>query len=384
MGIVHTALYLEHEAVDDGGLGEEIGYGLVFLCRIRVVAAPLERVLAEPLPGAVIDGGDASVRAVWIPVRQHEAGCRNRGIDRIDSLYRLVVLLVGQHGVRADFQPFLGLGLEVHPEVVPVEVGIRSGSVLAVIASGHVIVQLVGGSARLNLVVLERSIFVEHFVKPVHVRLGEFLVILAVCQSDFLLVLDSLGRVHQVPLAAGYLGEARLGAQGNPGILGDASALRGDDDDSVGRTGTVDGGAGCVLKHGYGLYVIRADGIEIGCGNRNAVQDEERRGAGVDGIGSADLERCGGARLSGIGQHHQTGGLSLKGLVKAGCRSICDGIRLDSGYRTCYGSLLAHAVCDNDYILKSLCIALESDIVNDLLLPGRDEEGRRLESDELE
>ena len=83
------------------------------------------------------------------------------------------------------------------------------------------------------------------------------------------------GRIgNHVVLEKGVGVHTHLCVQCNDGIalLG---ALCGDDNDTVGTTGTIQGVGGGVLKNGHGLHVVRVDVVDVSV-VRHAVHNIQR------------------------------------------------------------------------------------------------------------
>ena len=146
---------------------------------------------------------------------------------------------------------------------------------------------------------MKQGCIVVDCIQPVHIGLGEYVVVLTCGHSGFDFVLNALGGVHQVPFAVGYGRDSGLGLEADIGLVGVAAALGGDDNHTVGCTGSVNGSGGGILEHGHALDVGRVDGVEVRCGDGDSVQNVERCGAGVDGVGTADYHGGGSTRLTG-------------------------------------------------------------------------------------
>ena len=382
--IVHAELRPDGEPLDGGGLGEERRDHLVFLIGDLVVGQPFERVLALALPGAVLDRGQRAVGTVGIPVRHHETCGRDGGHERILARFGAFDGLVVHHRVGAELEPFGGLLLDVGAERETLEGRTYGDALLVVVAARDVVIGLVGGPRNRELVVLEQGGIVEHLVEPVDVGLAQDVVVFAVGEPDLLLVPDAFVGVHQIPVAVGDLRETELHAVVDLRPLGHAPAFGRDDDHAVGRARTIYRGGGGVLEHRDALDVGRVDGVEVGTGDGDPVEDVERRGTRVDRVHAPDHHRCRRARLTRIGKYRQAGNLSLDGLVERRRRGVLDLFGLDGRYRSGNGALLADTVSDDHHVVERLCLALEGDVVGQRGAAARNREGGGLVADVLE
>jgi len=166
--------------------------------------------------------------------------------------------------------------------------------------------------------------------------------------------------------------------------VGHAAALGGDDDHAVGRARTVYGGGRSVFEDRKALDVGGIDGVEVPARNGDAVQNVERRGAGVDRVGASDGHGCGLARLTGVGKYRQTRNLTLKGLIEGRRRGVLDLLGLDGRYRACDGALFADAVGDHHHVVERLRIALQRDVAGNGASACGNREFERFVTDVLE
>lgn len=381
---IDAELRPDRQPLDGRRLGEERGKYLVFLVAHRIVLDPLEGVLAVTLPAAVLDRGERAVGAVGIPVGEHEPCGRDRRDDGVFARLGQFDVLVVEHRVRADLEPLGGPLFDIGADRVAVEGRAGGDTLLAVVAARDVVVRAVVGARNGQLVALEHGRIVEYGLEPVYVGLAQQVVVLAVGQSDLLFVLDALGGVHQVPVAVGDLRETELHAVVDDRMVVHAAALGGDDHHAVGRAGSVDRGRGGVLEYREVLDVGRVDHVEVRAGDHHAVEDEERFGARVDRVRTADGHDGRLAGLTRVGEYREARDLTLQRLVKCGRRGAFDLFGLDGRYRSGDGALLAHAVGDDDHILESLRVALHLEVEGHVCLSFGNDVLDRLVADVLE
>ena len=150
--------------------------------------------------------------------------------------------------------------------------------------------------------------------------------------------------------------------------------LRGDDDNAVGSTGTVDGGRGGVLEDGEGLDVFRVDGGQriahagdAVIGNGQAVNDVERVVGRVQGCTATDTDRCAGARHTGTGSDDDTGALAAEEVSRGRDDTLVDLVGLDRCDGTRKVTLLDGTVTDHDDVIEILGVALEREGCRNLI-----------------
>ena len=93
--------------------------------------------------------------------------------------------------------------------------------------------------------------------------------------------------------------DSELGLERDAGLAGVPASAGSDDDHTVRCAGSVDRSRRGVLEDGHALDVGRVDGVEVACRDGHAVQDVQRRGPGIDRVGSSDGHRGRLARLAG-------------------------------------------------------------------------------------
>ena len=94
---------------------------LVLLVPDRILAHIHDRILTGSSPVACCKRSQTAILGVWIPVRQHEAACRNRSHGSIATIISLLSLLVGSHGVGTYLQPLASLDICIGADVVTAE-----------------------------------------------------------------------------------------------------------------------------------------------------------------------------------------------------------------------------------------------------------------------
>ena len=273
--------------------------------------------------------------------------------------------MVVEHGVGTDLEPVGGTLLNVGAKRITVEIRPYRDTVLIVVSARDVVVRAVARARDRELVVLQQRRIVIYGIEPVHIRLAQQVVVLARGEAYLLLVLDTLGRVHQVPVVLRQLRESELHAVGDAGLRGHTSALGRDDDHAVRGAGAVDRCRRGVLEHRDRLDIGGVDGVEVGTRDCGAVEDIEGSRSRVDRVCASDAERGRHTRFTRAGQYRQAGDLSLQRLIERRRGGVLDLLGLDRRDRSGNGALLAHAVGYDHDILKGFRFGLELDIVFD-------------------
>ena len=125
--------------------------------------------------------------------------------------------------------------------------------------------------------------------------------------------------------------------------------LGGDDDNAVCAAGTVDSRRGTILKHVYGLDIVRGDLVKA---SWDTVDQHERSGAGLEGRGSTKRDLGAGDRVAVRIVDDQAGNLTLDKVGGVGARGLDKVLFLDGGDGTGHLCLLHGTVTDSDGFLK--------------------------------
>ena len=96
---------------------------------------------------------------------------------------------------------------------------------------------------------LEHRRVIEHDIHPVDIYLREIIVVLTCGHADLLLILDTLRSVHEVPISVRHSRPSQLHPVVDVRTVHVASALGGDHDHTVCRTGTVNRCRRRILEH---------------------------------------------------------------------------------------------------------------------------------------
>ena len=280
-GVVHFAVAAKragHGVVVSGGVALQlIAHGLLIVFVI---------LLGQGLAG---DGGSEDGREVEGRA-QHRAELRVLADARalyasvghvhghVELVQEVALLRLVEHGVdivRAEAQALIVRLSEVAAH----------DALLVVVAQGEIVVQLLGGAADAQLMVLHRSIVVEHQLLPVGAEALDGVAV-GVGQVGRIQIKRSLAAIE----AALVLHDGIVGGTGHVALLPrilpahakvivDAGLallafLRGNQDDAVGSPGTVDGTRGSVLQH---LYRLNVGGIHKvnAAGYGHAIDDVE-------------------------------------------------------------------------------------------------------------
>ena len=335
---------------------------LIFLVLDRIHAHVNDRVLAGSCPVACSKWSQTAILCVWIPVRQHESACWDRSNGSITAVISLLSLLVGSHGVGTYLQPLACLYISIGADVVTAEGWILCDTVLIVETTRNIVVQAVGSTVDREFVALQRSSVVEHLVQPVYVYSWKEIVILTCIQTYFFLKLDTLVGIHHFPVGLCQLRETILCTERNLRLVHCQASLGSDDNHTIGSTCTIDRGRRGIFQYRDTFDVVRTQGIEIWTWDRHAVEDKEWRLAGVDRVGTTDLEGSRLARFTRRRDDLQTGTLSLQSLVEACRRHIFYLFRLYGRHGTRNGSLLSHTIRHHNHFVHHLGIRSKGDV----------------------
>ena len=179
----------------------------------------------------------------------------------------------------------------------------------------------------------------------------EGLVHLGVNDAVLELEVEEFVGAHGVAQLACYLAPAHGLRNGDLCLFAAAAPLGGDEDDTVGRTRTVDRGGRCVLEHRHALNVVRAEHLQnAGAGGRT-VDDDEGGCAGRERTDTADVHaHCAeGADVASVGEHLQTRYLALQSVGHVGHGLGCHHVAIDALDRTHHGAHLTSRTVTYDH-----------------------------------
>ena len=133
--------------------------------------------------------------------------------------------------------------------------------------------------------------------------------------------------------------------------------LRGDEDDTVGRTRTVDGSGSSVFEHFDALNILGVDELHAVLVGSHAIDDVERVGV-VDGTDTAHTDHRLGTGLAGSTRDVDAGGQTFQGILGAQLCLALEVFGIDLGDRGRDDTLLLDAIADDDHIAERLGIVL--------------------------
>ena len=395
----------EGQVRDEGDLGEVSRGDLVHVGDILVVGRIGQHVPAGPVGTvgtvlvdvvAVGVGGVAALRIVILPDVEsgrhrteephHGVACRGVGVG------------MGEGGVGAHFQPLLHMRGDVGTAGDTLKLLGRVDTLVVQVAAGEIVVRVALAAAQVHIVLLAWT-DLEEFAAPVavpqEVVIGHEQVavgvddVARVPRNHLEFVREVVrregagfrrgvaavdGRVVQaLPGHPGVLGrsqlpgqrnghgsKAQVGTEGNLAVLA-LALLRGDHDDAVCGTGTVQGGCSRVLQDRHGLDVAGGDGVDV-AGIGHTVHHIERGTRGVHGADTADVDGTAVTRLTaGVDDLHARAE-TLQGLRHVGRGNLLDVLFLDDRGRSRKGGLGGGTVRDHDGFVEHLAVVLEDDV----------------------
>ena len=169
-------------------------------------------------------------------------------------------------------------------------------------------------------------------------------------------------------------GDTILSTIGNSGFLVIGTGLGGHVHNTVGCTGTVDGGCRCILQNGDGQNVVRVHGHDGTAAGRNTVNHKQRGSAGSEGtytvqghgyvVITGNTTRC---------EHGQTGHLTLEHIQGRSGRGVRQGFGLH-GFHGTYqvGNFLAGTITDNHRFFNEFAGNLHANIDGIAAIDGLD------------
>ena len=173
-----------------------------------------------------------------------------------------------------------------------------------------------------------------------------------ILDAEHLPELHVLGSVHHARSRVHDVGNAVLRRDAHGGLLLHLTLLGGDDDDTVGGAGTVDGRGGGIFQYGQVGDVGGVQGVEDLVADGCTIEDEERCGAGVDAVDAAQTDGGRGGRLARGAEHRETSHLSLKGIREVGGGDVLNLLRAygSHGSRDTAGFLCGAIADDDDFL----------------------------------
>ena len=237
---IDTELRTQDKVLYGRILGVKHAYSLVLLKVHRVVLEPLNGVVSAACPATVFRRSYRTVLVVGVPVREHKARSRNGSIESILAVVGLVNLLVCEHCVGTYLQMVVGLHVGIDTHIVAGERRTKGNTLLVEITGRHKIVELVGCVVNREVVALKLGSVVEHHIEPVYVGLAQYVIVLTCVEAKLFFELYALGSIHKIPVAVSKVGNTPLRTEGNIDLFGVCTALCGDNNHTVGSTGTVD------------------------------------------------------------------------------------------------------------------------------------------------
>ena len=174
---------------------------------------------------------------------------------------------------------------------------------------------------------------------------------------DHIQVFRSGDPVHSVGVR---LLEARVRVESNSRLLlADLALARGHEDDTVRRTGTVDGRRRRILQDVDGFDVGRVQILQMASGN---TVDDHERARGTGGADTADRDVVTGARAAtGLNDVHTRNG-AVQGTQRIRGALLLDILTRDVDRGAREQTLLLGTITDDDRFIKELGVFLEHDI----------------------
>ena len=363
-----TALGVAVVQTEAGLVGETLDPGEVELHIAGVVGGDgLGLVHPDTLGGQILDalarnnilvivGGhvDAPLEIAVRIVGNHERGLGKGGVH--------VHLVTGVGGIA-------GVGGETDPEPLAdplVHAGVQRDAVVTlgrddglviIIGNAEAVAAALGAAGHVQVVVLRVAIAVEE-VLPI----GELVVGLvqgiAVLTAHLTHLDVLLARHHRI--LDGLL-EGGVGVEGHLRSLALDTLVGGDEDDTVGAAGTVDGGGGGVLEDVHALDVTRGD-VGEGSHERHAVEDDERVVGGGQGTLAADADLHRGTRLGVRLGHLDTGDAAFEGAGDITGGNRAEVITAHGGDGAGHILAAGRTVTDHDRGFQLLGVIFEDDV----------------------
>ncbi len=258
-------------------------------------------------------------------------------------------------------------GSQAHTQGPAAHLGALQGTLLRGGAYAHAVRQVLADAAGEAQVGIHGRSHTVDFLLPVGVgiaqgSLGGRIETVEVADEGT----DAGGVKHFVVLGDGVDGSGHVQSyvHGNAGGLG--TLLGGNHDNTVGSTGTVDGGGRCILEDGEALDVFRINGGQriahtgnTVIGDRQAVDDVQRVVGSVDGGAATDTDGCSGAGHTGTGGNDDTRALAAEEVGRRGDDALVDFIGLDRRDGTGEVALFHGTVTDDHHLVEEIGIFFE-------------------------
>ena len=384
----HRVSGLDVEALDRGPLEVDGTVEVEDLLPLVIVLGSSARVLTA------VDAVDADVVAFLIlellprlqgltgPDRVHIVEALHRyvgllGVSEVETDAGLEVLqkLVG--GVDTSLEPLEVYAVEYTLGLLIGEGGEVFGT--GVTAAGADFIFL-GGSDAGELAQRVVELAVQHRKRTVVAAGCRVVRIGAGVADSSPLPAEELGSGHHTEAAVGLEPvHTELGAEGEGGFAF-LTALGGDEDNTVGGTGTVSRCGGRILQNRDGLNVIGIEGREgaVLVGGRrdvtgedgNTIDNPKRSIGGIDGTVTADTDLGDGTRLSRDTGDRDARELTGERFVHGGDGSGCERLTLDRGDRSGHRLLLLRTVGHDDSLFEDGGIRLERHVEETLSSNG--------------
>ena len=289
--------------------------------------------------------------------------------NRLATIAHIVLVGMGKVDVRAHLQPVLGLVISLNTGCISLEIRIIYDTLVLQIAQRSIVGHLVATTGNTHVVFLAQRI-AESLIHPVvrgkgielavvinTVAQGGIRVQAAVGSDKILSLRNGIDHIAQSALIAGLahgfvgsnmriesrhtliayiiiieslvIGFIILGRIGDAVVIDGGTTvaaplslkadgsllcltlLRGNHDDAIGTTGTIEG-VGCrILQHGDTLHIVRVEVVPSAI-VWSTIHDNEWRCSGIDGTEATDGKRRGGGWRTGCIGHLHTGYLTLQ------------------------------------------------------------------------
>ena len=348
---------LEGEAFDPGGA--ELDVAGVVGTEAEVLVDPAVGVLLDVLAGRDPDvverhAGTDQVGAVS-GLRVEDRGQLQDAVEA--ELVAVGTAVVGVGG-EADLEPVGDVLVQAAAQGDAVEILRRDDGFVLIISGAEAVAALHRAADDAEFVVADDAGAVEE-VLPVGIDGRVLVTDLVGILAGELTQRDELGSVHHRildgVLEADVVVEAHL-----RGLSGDA-LVGGDQDDTVGAAGTVDGRGGGVLQDVHALDVARGD-VGEGTHERHTVQDDERVVGGGEGTVAADADLEAGAR-TGVGLGHlHAGHTAVEGAGEVAGGHFTQVVTTHRGDGTGHVRLAGGTVTDDHEGVQGLGIVGEDDV----------------------
>ena len=268
-----------------------------------------------------------------------------------------MLVVTGNHGVDAHLEPVGHSLVQSCTQVKTVVVvgAVVHDTVLIEVAQAHRVVGLFCAAGKVKRMAVSEGVMYQLFI-PVGadaVVVGHILWRVRVYKVVHLNILLCVSKFHDV---GGHL-QAGI-ALVVYADLAQVAFPRGDNDDAICGTHTIDGSCRCILEHGKGLDIIAGEEVDIV--HEGSVNHIERIGIVTDGAYAADLNGRSGTRGAALGNLYATD-LALEGAHRVGGCLAGEFVTLDiyDGGGEVFGFL--GTVAHYDYLFQKVDVLFEKD-----------------------